>query len=276
MTQIKEHLDPLTAVLILANGTAPKITVGSDYALSMLSAIFPNAVTNNLAFLFTNVSSPLFLNFRQDTLPSILKDAPQFLIDNPIVLQKRYLKIKDSPKVKMKTAYCHEVVKTGERNALEMLVDFFDWLDSLEPQSTTDIVPLDNTPQTIPALAEVAASREAKDYDVSFHPACGWCLDICSVNDVNAFRNSQKSILAPASKERPASHHDSLCTAPDCYSTCSSQLPHVYSCKRTGQYELGRMRNNLEQTLDFLRKAKEKVRQGIQKVKRIFSVRMSK
>ena len=31
-------------------------------------------------------------------------------------------------------------VKAGEQNALEMLVELFDWLDGLEPQGTTEIV----------------------------------------------------------------------------------------------------------------------------------------
>ena len=35
-------------------------------------------------------------------------------------------------------------VKVGEENALEMLVELFDWLDDLEPQPTTEIIPLDD------------------------------------------------------------------------------------------------------------------------------------
>ena len=33
-----------------------------------------------------------------------------------------------------------DAVKAGEENGLQMLVTFFDWLDSLEPQSTTETV----------------------------------------------------------------------------------------------------------------------------------------
>ena len=35
-------------------------------------------------------------------------------------------------------------MKVGEENALEMLVELFDWLDDLEPQPTTEIIPLDD------------------------------------------------------------------------------------------------------------------------------------
>jgi len=38
---------------------------------------------HNVAFMLTNLSKPLSWNFRQDIVPRILKDAPQFQIDNP-------------------------------------------------------------------------------------------------------------------------------------------------------------------------------------------------
>lgn len=34
-----------------------------------------------------------------------------------------------------------KAVKAGEENALEMLVNLFDWLDGLEPEPVTEIVP---------------------------------------------------------------------------------------------------------------------------------------
>ena len=172
---------------------------------------------------------------------------------------------------------------------------------------------------------------------------------------MHALSNFQKSIPAPASKQRPASNHDYLCSASNCYSTCSPQPPlvsvwvsnmvpwfqlgqrsksaHPYPrhCQTRGQrdlgsvgsnivekpprfvenpadpspsvgpsirveeavqpqkqgdaeteeklvsqYQPGRMRGVLEQKLHLLRKAKERLWQGIMKVKRIFSVRIRK
>ena len=174
MTQIKKHVDSLTVVLILANGTVPRLTVGTDYALSILSAIFPNTITNNVLFLFTNVSSPIYLNFPQHTLPGSLQDAPQFLLDNPIALRKKYLKMKDGPNMTMRRTDFGQAVKTIEQNALEMLVDFFDRLDSFEPQSTTNIVSPYKGPRYITkflALMEAAAAKKAKESAVSFHSA---------------------------------------------------------------------------------------------------------
>ena len=42
--------------------------------------------------------------------------------------------------MKRKRRDLRDAVKAGEENGLQMLVTFFDWLDSLEPQSTTETV----------------------------------------------------------------------------------------------------------------------------------------
>ena len=139
---IQNHIDSVTAVLILANGSVPRITVGMDYALSALSALFPKTLAKNIAFLFTNSSTYLSLNFAQDAIPEILKDAPQFLLDNPIALQKKFRGLKDDPNKKKLGKEMQKEVKNAEQRALEMLVNLFDWLDDLEPQPTTDIVAL--------------------------------------------------------------------------------------------------------------------------------------
>jgi hypothetical protein len=133
VAQIKKHVDSVNAILVLANGTVPRVTVGTDYALSTLAAIFPN-LPSNIAFIFTNVSSLLYLNFSGDTIPDILKDAPQFLLDNPVALQRKYLRLKDNPNIRNRGTDMRREVKAGEQNALEMLVELFDWLDGLEPQ----------------------------------------------------------------------------------------------------------------------------------------------
>ena len=165
VTQIKKHIDSLTAILVLVNGTLPCVTVGTDYVLSMLSAIFPNTVTNNVAFLYTNVLDPGYLNFPQCTLPGFLKDAPHFTLNNPIALQKKRLELnnKDGPTMKMSRGDSHVTVKTSEQNALEMLVDFFDRLDSLKPQPMVLLIKAPNNFTRIRALMGAFATKKTKD-----------------------------------------------------------------------------------------------------------------
>jgi len=147
-TEIQKHIAFVSAVLILANGTVPSITVGMDYALAALSAIFPKTLANNIAFLFSNVSSPLSFDVSNDAIPEALKDVDQFLINNPIALQKKYLELK-SRKGKRTLKEMRNFVKRAEHKALEMLVNLFDWLDGLEPQPTKEIIDLYEKSQVI-------------------------------------------------------------------------------------------------------------------------------
>jgi hypothetical protein len=148
-TQIEKHIDSVNAVLVLANGTVPRLTVGTDYALSTLSAIFPKTLADNIAFMFTNVVDSLHCNFSQETIPEVVRSAPKFFLDNPIALQKRYLELKKDPSLKKGRSEMRKAVKDGEQKALGMLVYLFDWLDGLNPQPTTEIVSLYEKSQNI-------------------------------------------------------------------------------------------------------------------------------
>ena len=167
--EIKNHIASVNAVLILVNGTVPRITVGTNYALSALSALFPKSLANNIAFLFTNSANFLALNFCADAIPRPLQNAPQFLLDNPVALVKKYSTFKDGPGQRMTKNMLRDMVVTAEQKGLQMLVELFDWLDGLEPQPTTEIVVLYEKSQAIEAkitntLAQMdqAASKMAE------------------------------------------------------------------------------------------------------------------
>ena len=166
MTQIKDHLDSITAVLILANGTVPRVTVGTDYALSTLSDMFPNSLARNVSFMFTNVLSPLHWNFTLDSVPETLQEAPQFLLNNPIALQR---KLQNVPNMNRRR-YLRDAVKTSEQNALQMLVELFDWLDGLEPQATTEIVTGSERREATSTNHPSPMEEVSKDSAVSFSP----------------------------------------------------------------------------------------------------------
>jgi len=149
------------------------VAVGTDYVLSTLSALFPETLGSRVAFMFTNVTSSIHFNLSKDTVPDVLKGAPQFLLDNPIALQKKYLKLKDDPNMKNTKTELRKAVKTGEEIALEMLAEFYDWLDGLEPQPTTGLFPLYDASQNItnpPTPMGQAAAKEATISAVSLSP----------------------------------------------------------------------------------------------------------
>src|SRR5258706_11393603 len=147
-TEIQNNLGYVSAVVILANGSIPRISVSMDYALTTLSALFPKSLANNIAFLFSNVPTPASLNFPQNAIPEVLKHAPKFLIDNPIAHQKKYLEQKGRMDRRI-VKKLKETVKLAEENALEMLVELFDWLKGLEPQPTTEIISIHKKSEVI-------------------------------------------------------------------------------------------------------------------------------
>jgi len=148
VTEIQNHLGYVNAVLIIADGSVPRISVSMDYVLTTLSALFPKSLANNIAFLLSNVPNELYLNIPDDAIPEGLKHAPKSLINNPIALQKNYLKQKD--RMNARTAKKRqELVKDAEQDALEMLVTLFDWLDGLQPQPTREIIALYEKSQVI-------------------------------------------------------------------------------------------------------------------------------
>ncbi len=139
-TQVEKHIDSITAVIILANGTVPRVTVGTNDTLSFLSAIPLKIPTKNVSCILTNISSAIYQNFPGNTLPCILKDAPQFLLNNPIALQRKYLKLKDDTTMKKGSMALRKMVRADEQKSLEMLVDLFEWLGGLDRPKTQNIV----------------------------------------------------------------------------------------------------------------------------------------
>jgi hypothetical protein len=257
-SQIKEHIDSVTAVLVLVNGTVPRITIGSNYALSILSAIFTKSLASNIAFLFTNVLSPLHWNFSEDTIPDVLRGAPHFLVNNPVALQKKYLKLKDDPCMKIGSADFRKAVTASEEDALEMLVDFFDWLDSLEPQSITKNVPPYQEAQKIMSMIP----------------------DVHAPMDQVAVRKEENSVVSFLSYL-----HLALEFYADWESgvnqTPVSNLNHEQSHKsaeekEVGRQQLGTMRGGREQKKGFRRKAEEKMQERVQRFRRALSVSRGK
>ena len=162
-TQFKEHIDYVTAVLIIANGTR-RLSAGTNYALTTLSALFPKTLTTNTAFVFTNIPDIVSLNLTEAT--AVLEDVPRFLLDNPCVLQKKLRWLKNNTKANR--AKVKEIAKHSEQNALNTLVELFDWLDGLTPQPTKKIDNLYNLSQQIEstimdALAQMDQAAEKKD-----------------------------------------------------------------------------------------------------------------
>ncbi|KAG8809632.1 hypothetical protein FRC17_003355 [Serendipita sp. 399] len=213
-TTIQRYIDSVNAVLILANGTVPRVTVGTDYALSTLCAIFPKALAQNIAFLFTNVSTPLAWNFAQDTLPDVLKEAPQFLLDNPISLQKKYLERKDDPKMKKMKASMRETVKISEQKALGTIAEVFDWRSqNIEAKISDTLAHMEQASDRKMQIARLMRAVEKGS------------------NDMNVFSNFENTVNMPIWKQQNTTEHNILCTQTACYTKCHENCSLGFSMK---------------------------------------------
>ena len=82
-------------------------------ALTMHSLLYPPSSPNpwpTISPSCSPMSQVSSWNFSQNTIPEVLKDAPQCFFDNPIALQKRYFKLKDArDKKKVRVEMCKDV-----------------------------------------------------------------------------------------------------------------------------------------------------------------------
>ena len=175
---IQDNIPEVTAVIILANGTNPRLGVATDYAITTLCSIFPRTLAQNIGILFTNISNHRFLNFEVDKLPVELRGAKRFFIDNPLAKQKSYLK---NAKAKAASdtdeddedisAGLEAEVSAGHQATLKVLVRILNWLDGLEPRATNDITSLYNASikidhrinDTFALMTQLATAKDALD-----------------------------------------------------------------------------------------------------------------
>ncbi|KAF8629804.1 hypothetical protein AX15_003273 [Amanita polypyramis BW_CC] len=158
---LKITFPPLHAVIILTNGTVPRLGVATDYTLTTLSSIFPQSLARNIGIIFSNVASPLSWNFDKDSLPDILKcNARQFLLDNPLAMWKKYAALRSQKSMnKRLLAKMEGAIREGHLRALNEMTSLFDWLDTLIPQPTIDIADLYEQFQAIERSIGNALSR---------------------------------------------------------------------------------------------------------------------
>ncbi|KIJ95204.1 hypothetical protein K443DRAFT_109193, partial [Laccaria amethystina LaAM-08-1] len=225
---IRDSIPEVTAVIILANGTNPRLGVATDYAITTLSSIFPRTLADNIGLLFTNISSPLDWNFEVETLPVELQGAKTFLLDNPLARHKKYLKIKAKAEAQGSVTRANQAVlqklkkavDEGHETALGTLAEIFDWLDGLAPQATTEITLLydqsmeieRNISSTLARMTQLVGKKEKLDELLS--KSDGMLLTVNEMANFKSVINKKTWIL------QDQAYHSTLCVSPQCYSNC--------------------------------------------------------
>ncbi|KAM6499735.1 hypothetical protein JOM56_005243 [Amanita muscaria] len=232
---IKDHIPTINAVLILANGTLPRLGPATDYALSTLSSIFPRSLADNIGILFTNVDDRLSWNFDQKSVPESLRNINrQFLVNNPLAKWKKYVELCSQQDLKKKEhAKLKGTIREAHERALAELVLVFDWLDTLEPQPTTEILHLyeksleiDRNISSFLASARQSASKKAR-------------LQVV-LKGVNNTRSTMEKYQCyqNVAKEKvwklcPTLEASTICLLPDCYSNCPINRPELDKSHRS-------------------------------------------
>ncbi|KIL58586.1 hypothetical protein M378DRAFT_15433 [Amanita muscaria Koide BX008] len=230
---IKDNIHVVNAVLILANGTLPRLSAATDYALSTLSSIFPRSLVENIGIIFTNVSIQLSLNFDQNSLPERLRNPDsQFRLDNPVALWKKCLaRCSNSRVTKRERSEWKAEIHQKHQKALRTLASLFDWLDTLVPQPTTDIVRLYGKTQEIEqkifhylahagqlTIKETELKRIIKDLDVT-------------KSSKEKHQHYQRIIKNKIWVQYPTPTGSATCLQSDCYSNCPIRQSDVVNAK---------------------------------------------
>jgi energy-coupling factor transporter ATP-binding protein EcfA2 len=215
---VTSQITTVNAIVIVANGTLPRLGVATDYALWSLSSMFPRTLDKSIAIFLTNVPNALGCNFTQDALPEALRgdNYHPFFIDNPVALWKRYNEIQERKEDvdpdemdEMKTE-----VERSHKRVLKELLKFFNWVVDLKSQPTNDIQTLyDKSQQVERSIAEAlsrATQLEAKKKELRE-------LAVGSTVDVQKF---ERAITKTVWVHSPTDYHNTLCQHAGCYSNC--------------------------------------------------------
>ncbi|KZT33515.1 hypothetical protein SISSUDRAFT_992946 [Sistotremastrum suecicum HHB10207 ss-3] len=218
---IQAHMPFVNAVLILANGTLPRLGVATDYTLSVLSSIFPRSLASNIAFMFTNVSTPLAWNFDKNSLPKVLAEAPQYSLDNPVAMQQRLLQIKKEGKADAKILRrLTTSVATSHNDALDAFVDFFNWAADCKPQPTNEIVSLCQKSEAIEMRLHEAMSKILRRSELKKR-LTRMISDLENKTlNLNALRNYESVVAQSIMVTQKTSDYNTLCVHPQCHSNC--------------------------------------------------------
>jgi len=207
------------AVVIVANGTLPRLGVATDYALWSLSSMFPRTLDKSIAIFLTNISSSLGCNFTQDALPDALRgeNYHPFWIDNPVALWRKFDEIQKGGDDDVDEDEMDELKKEVQRShkkGLKELLRFFDWIVDLKPLPTNDIQTLYNKSQQVERSIADALSRasQLEDKKNELRELAG-----CSTLDAKKF---EIVITKKIWVRSPTEYHNTLCRMAGCHSNC--------------------------------------------------------
>ncbi|GAW05162.1 hypothetical protein LENED_007002 [Lentinula edodes] len=220
---ITENFDAIDAIVILACGHVPRLGLSTHYTMNALSNMLPKSLSDNVAFIFTMVSSTLMLSFDTNWLPQELRTAHTWSIDNPSSLwfkyQKRLTKeplLEEDLREDMK-----EISHRGFERATKTLSQFFQYLDKRKVQPTQPVLELYNISVDIETRISNTITRisQAEEKRMRLQKLQVELENQERIKQTN--QHYQRIINRPYHElEETGSEYNVLCIAVDCFSNC--------------------------------------------------------
>jgi hypothetical protein len=158
---IRTNIKTVDGVLFMANGTLERAGPGIEYAMQMLSAIFPRTMAKNIGLLFTNVPDALSFNFHSDTLPAYITNSELWTIQNPLAQVMRFREM-ESENVKQSEKQLlafRRLLDNNYSTTIDTLNDMFAWLNKQTALKTQSILQLHAMSQNLELAVGAVGSQ---------------------------------------------------------------------------------------------------------------------
>ncbi|KAJ3887039.1 hypothetical protein GG344DRAFT_81129 [Lentinula edodes] len=244
---IKTNFDVIDAVIILANGTLPRLAAATEYTLTTISGMFPNSIVDNIAFVLTMVSSPSSNNFTRTSLPKQLQNSRIWPVDNPFAQWLKYQKelLKDPPTSEDDLQEMLGSARRGYNKILKMLSELFQYLDKCRVQPTHSIFDLYimSTDIEVRISNVIAGMTQTEDKRMKLKKLQE---DYQILGHTMTREKYERIIQSPVYEhEDTGSVHNTLCVAGNCYKNCHTKCTVGFTMDRE---TLARMCASFEET----------------------------
>jgi hypothetical protein len=141
---VRTEIKTVDGVLFMANGTLERAGPGIEYAMHMLSAIFPRTMAKNIGLLFTNVPDVLSFNFHSDTLPTYIANSELWTIQNPLaqVMRFREMESGNAKQSEKQLLTFRRLLDENYAATIDTLGDMFAWFNKQIAQKTQSVLEL--------------------------------------------------------------------------------------------------------------------------------------
>jgi len=215
-----KEVDYVNCVCLVVNGRNSRMTGTLRYVLTEITTILPKAILDNVIVVFTNTGDPLDLNFDVSVLKQFFgkEITTHFCIENPYC---KFEKAKlQQQKKNLSVQTIAKSLKKGFGETGEVLQEMYFAIQPFKPVHTSYFTELYDKKQEIER--KVLELLVSYDNQIALEAAIQKserevqaAIDTKNLN--NKFQSTQ-TISRWVSEDTP--YHNTLCSHPDCYSTC--------------------------------------------------------